>query len=268
MPTVTINGITFEVLDQGQGPVVLFIHGFPLNHAMWRPQIEALGEDYRIIAPDLRGFGGSSYTAGTVTMRQFADDLLGVLDQLWITDPITLCGLSMGGYIAFQFVENYPERLNGLILCDTKASPDSEDAAKNRHKLAESVLKKGAEVVAQTMPEKLFAKETLKNRTEIVDECKQMMLAAHPEGIAAALRGMAERPDMSTLLPKINLPTLVIVGEEDQITTLEEMSQMAGIISKSTFLKVPNAGHMAPLEQPEPVNQSIKTFLQTQIKGT
>lgn len=261
MPKVPVSGATLEVLDQGQGQAILFIHGFPLSHKMWSRQIEAFQDEYRIIAPDLRGFGGSSSTKGTVTMRQFADDMLAVLDHLGLSEPVTLCGLSMGGYIVWPFVENHPERLNGLILCDTKASPDSEDAAANRHKLAESVLKHGAGVVAQAMPEKLFAKDTLKHRTDIVEECKRMMLAAAPEGIAAALRGMAERPDMSALLPKINLPTLVIVGEEDQITTGDEMSRMASAIQGATFLKVPRAGHMAPLEQPDPVNQAIKNFL-------
>ena len=261
MPKLTVNGATLNVLDEGKGPVVLFVHGFPLNHKMWAPQIEALRDKYRVIAPDLRGFGESSVSPGTVTMRQFADDLAGVLDELGIKEPITFCGLSMGGYIAWQFVENYPKRLKALILCDTKASPDNEEAAQNRHKLAESVLKNGAEVVAQAMPEKLFAKQTLEENKAIVDQCKQMMLETDPEGIAAALRGMAERPDMSALLPSIELPTLIIVGEEDQITTVEEMSKMAEAIPQATFLKVETAGHMAPLEEPEIVNPAIKEFL-------
>lgn len=261
MPKLAVNGAMLNVLDQGQGPVVLFVHGFPLNHKMWAPQIEALSNKYRVIAPDLRGFGESSVSPGTVTMRQFADDLAGVLDELGIREPITFCGLSMGGYIAWHFVENYPKRLNGLILCDTKASPDNEEAAQNRHKLAGSVLKHGAGVVAQAMPEKLFAKQTLEENKAIVDQCKQMMLEADPEGIAAALRGMAERPDMSALLPKIDVPTLFIVGEEDQITTVAEMSNMAFAMSEMRFVKVGFAGHMAPLEQPKAVNRVIKEFL-------
>jgi pimeloyl-ACP methyl ester carboxylesterase len=261
MPALSINGATLEVLDQGQGPVILLVHGFPLSHAMWSPQIEALSSEYRVIAPDLRGFGKSTFTPGTVTMRQFADDLILMLDLLGISEPVTLCGLSMGGYIAWQFAENYPDRLQALILCDTKASADSEEAKGNRHKLAASVFKHGAGVVAQAMPEKLFAKETFTQQPQIVEQCKGMMLAAHPEGIAAALRGMAERPDVSGLLPRISVPTLVIVGEQDQITTEKEMSQMAALIPLASFLKIPQAGHMAPLEQPEPVNVAILQFL-------
>ncbi len=267
MPSIKIDGATLHVLDQGQGPVVLFVHGFPLSHAMWSPQIAALESEYRIVAPDLRGFGQSTVTPGTISMRQFADDLAGVLDELGIHEPVTLCGLSMGGYIAWQFAEKYPARLNGLILCDTKATADSEDAVENRHKLALSVLKHGAGVVAQAMPEKLFARQTLDRQLPIVEECKQMMLAAHPEGIAAALRGMAERPDVSALLPQIQVPVLVIVGEEDQITTAEEMAQMAKAIPRCRFLEVGQAGHMSTMENPEPVNAAIKTFLQDLAGG-
>lgn len=261
MQTLNINGADLKVLDRGQGPVVMLVHGFPLTHAMWQPQIEALASDYRIIAPDLRGFGESSVTPGTVTMRQFADDLAGVLDALGITEPVTYCGLSMGGYIGWQFVQNFPERLKSLICCDTKATADSEEAIQKRHKLAASVLKHGVGVLAQAMPEKLFAKATLDQQGPVVEQCKRMMLSAHPEGAAAALRGMAERPDCSSLLSTIQVPTLIIVGEDDQITTVEEMREMASVIPQSQFLEVANAGHMAPLEQPGPVNEALKAFL-------
>ena len=261
MPKVKIPGAELNVLDQGQGPVVLFVHGFPLTHAMWAPQIEALSDSYRILAPDLRGFGESPAMAGTVSMRQFADDLAHLLDALKIEEPITFCGLSMGGYIGWQFVQHHPNRLRGLICCDTKASADSEEAVQNRHKLAGSVLKHGVGVLAQAMLEKLFAKETIENQPGIVETCKQMMLAADADGVAAALRGMAERPDMTSVLSEIDIPALVIVGEHDQITTVEEMREMASAIPNSRFLEVPNAGHMAPLEQPVIVNQTLKSFL-------
>lgn len=263
MPTTfNIPGASLNGLDRGQGPVILFVHGFPLTHAMWRPQIEALADSCRVIAPDLHGFGASTVTAGTISMRQFADDLAELLDALNITEPVTFCGLSMGGYIGWQFARHYPHRLRGLICCDTKASADSEEAIQNRHKLAESVLNHGSGVLAQAMPEKLFAKQTLEQQPGIVEQCKEMMLAADPEGVAAALRGMAERPDMSDLLPTIEVPTLVVVGEEDQITTVAEMREMAEAIPKSEFVEVPQAGHMAPLENPEPVNSAIKAFLE------
>jgi len=260
--TINVPGASLNVLDRGQGPVVLFVHGFPLTHAMWRPQIESLADSCRVLAPDLRGFGASTVTAGTVSMRQFAEDLAELLDALGITEPITFCGLSMGGYIGWQFARHYPQRLRGLICCDTKASADSEEAIQNRHKLAESVLNHGSGVLAQAMPEKLFAKQTREQQPDIVEQCKKMMVTADPEGVAAALRGMAERPNMSDLLPTIEVPTLVIVGEEDQITTVAEMREMAQAIPKSEFVKVPQAGHMAPLENPTLVNSAVKAFLE------
>ena len=161
MPTLNINGADLQVWDRGRGPAILFVHGFPLTHAMWEAQMADLEDSHRILAPDLRGFGESSMTPGTVSMEQFADDLAGIFDQLGVAEPVTLCGLSMGGYIAWQFVRKYPERLKALILCDTKASADSPEAVENRHKLAASVMKHGVGVVAQAMPEKLFAAQTL-----------------------------------------------------------------------------------------------------------
>lgn len=267
MPKIKIPGAELHVLDRGQGPVVLFVHGFPLTHEMWLPQIEGLSDSYRAIAPDLRGFGKSSASAGTVSMRQFADDLANLLDAMEINEPVTFCGLSMGGYIGWQFVRHHRHRLNGLICCDTKASADSAEAVENRHKLAESVLKHGVGVLAQAMPEKLFAKTTLENQPETVEASKRMMLAADPEGVAAALRGMAERPDMTSILAEIDFPTMLIVGKEDQITTAEEMREIATAIRGSEFGELPNAGHMAPFEQPADVNEMMKRFLADFVHG-
>lgn len=261
MPKITISNNELNVLDRGEGPVILLVHGFPLTHAMWEPQIEALADSHRVIAPDLRGFGDSATTSGTVTMRQFADDLAELLGAMGITEPVVFCGLSMGGYIGWQFVKHHSHRVRGLICCDTKATADSAEAVQNRHKLAESVLKNGNSVLTQAMPEKLFAKQTLEQQPGVVEACKRMMLAAHPEGVAAALRGMAERPDMTSLLSSIDVPSLVIVGEEDQITTVKEMKEMTGAMAEATFVEVASAGHMAPLEQPEPVNEAINVFL-------
>src|SRR5438094_4929210 len=132
---VAIPGSTLNVEEVGQGTPILFVHGFPLDHTMWRHQIADLSSDFRCIAPDLRGFGQSSVTAGTVTMEQFADDLAELLEALHVTEPIVFCGLSMGGYIAWQFARRHAPRLKGLILCDTRADPDAPEAAADRLKL-------------------------------------------------------------------------------------------------------------------------------------
>ncbi len=252
---------TLSVEDIGQGPPILFVHGFPLDHTMWRQQLAELSRDFRCIAPDLRGFGQSSVTAGTVTMGQFADDLAALLEALGITEPIVLCGLSMGGYIAWEFVRRHADRLRTLILCDTRAVPDTSEGAAGRLKLAEDVVRLGPELVANAMLPRLFAPKTTSRRPVWVDELRQTMLATNPEGIAAASRGMAQRCDARPLLPSIRIPSLVLVGEHDVISPPAEMRDIASAIPHSEFQIIPDAGHMAPLEQPAQTNAAICRFL-------
>lgn len=261
MAETDVHGGELIVFDRGEGHPVLFVHGFPLNHTMWQSQLDALGSNCRVIAPDLRGFGRSGVTPGTVTMRQFADDLNSLLDVLKITEPVTLCGLSMGGYIAWQFVEHYRPRLRSLILCDTRAAADTPEAAEARLELAESVLAEGPEPVAEAMLPKLFAESTLKSRPDVVEEVRKMIVSTEPAGITAALRGMAERPDSTGLLATLDLPALLLCGEQDRLTTPEEMRGMAETIPDAAFAEIPNAGHMAPMENPEAVNRAIREFL-------
>ena len=260
MPTIPLDDISLECLDQGTGPVLLLVHGFPLDHTMWRPQIEHFSASRRVLAPDLRGFGGSGVTRGTVTMQQFADDIAALLDALRI-DAVDFCGLSMGGYIAWQFLQRHRGLVRSLILCDTKAAADTPEGRETRIGLAEKVVQRGPEFIAQTMPDKLFSQHTRAQRPEIVADIQAVMRRTHPEGIAAAARGMAERPDVTPLLPSIDVPTLVVVGEEDAITTRDEMFGMSAAIPSAEFVSVADAGHMAPLEQPSVVNAAIETFL-------
>lgn len=256
-----VSGGELIVFDRGEGHSILFVHGFPLNHSMWLSQLEPLATGYRVIAPDLRGFGRSGVTPGTVTMQQFAADLDSLLDVLNIPEPVTLCGLSMGGYIAFQFVQQYRDRLQSLILCDTRAAADAPEAAQARLELAEAVLAEGPEPVVEAMLPKLFAESTVKDQPSVVEQVRNMIATTEPAGIAAALRGMAERPDSTGLLAMLDLPVLLLCGEEDRLTTPEVMRGMAEKIPDSTFAEIPNAGHMAPMENPEAVNRIIREFL-------
>ena len=160
MKKVTVNGVTLAVHDEGTGPPILFVHGFPLSHSMWRHQLEAFAGDHRVIAPDLRGFGESDVTEGTVTMEQHADDLVALLDELNVKEPVVLCGLSMGGYIAWQFQQKYPERLRALILCDTRTIADPPDGVENRKRLAKMVVENGSAAVASAMLPNLFSPVT------------------------------------------------------------------------------------------------------------
>ena len=261
MQKLTVQGEEFLVEVQGAGPPLLFVHGFPFDHSMWRAQLAEFARTHLVIAPDLRGFGQSTVTPGTVSMAQFADDLAGLLDSLHVAEPVTFCGLSMGGYIAWAFVERHLARLHSLILCDTRAVADTADAAAGRLKTADEVLSRGPEVLARAMLPKLVAAGTSQRAPELVEELRQTMLRAAPEGIAAALRGMAARPDRQALLPTIRVPTLVIVGEDDIISPAAEMRSLAEAIPGARFAEIPQAGHMAPLENPAAVNDALRSFL-------
>ena len=255
---VAIPGAMFNVEDVGQGTPILFVHGFPLDHTMWRHQIADLPSDFRCIAPDLRGFGQSTVSEGTVTMEQFADDLAALLDALHVTEPIVFCGHSMGGYIAWQFAHRHADRVKGLILCDTRAVPDTPEAAANRLKLADDVLQHGSELVANAMLPRLFVPSTEQTRPVLLDEIRQVIIATNRQGIAAASRGMAERADARPWLSSISVPSLVLVGEHDAISTAAEMRVLASMIPSARFDVVPNAGHMAPLENSISANVSIR----------
>lgn len=262
MISVRIDGLDLSAKSIGSGSPLVFVHGFPLNHSMWDAQIDAFDESHHVIAPDLRGFGQSGVTPGKVSMEQFADDLVALLDALQISEPIVLCGLSMGGYIAFQFVRKYSSRLRGLILCDTKPSPDTHEAAAGRRKTAEQVLNEGPGKLAESMLQRLFAPSTLAAQPDLVASVREMMLSTKPEGIAAALHGMADRPDSTPLLSAIRVPTLVICGSEDKITPPSEMRPMAERISGATYVEVDGSGHMSPMEDADTVNAAMRTFLE------
>lgn len=261
MSTVRCGDIELNVTDVGAGPPVLLVHGFPLDHTMWQGQIDALSRHYRVIAPDLRGFGRSGVTPGAVTMEQFADDLALLLDALGVTRPVALCGLSMGGYIAWQFQRKHSARLRQLVLCDTKAAADTPESARARGQTAAKVLAEGTGVLVDAMLPKLIGKATAERQPAVVAALRQSILAAPPEGVAAALRGMAVRPDVTSDLPGIRTPTLVIVGAEDAISPAAEMRAIAAALPQSEFAEVAGVGHMAPLEDPATVNAALLKFL-------
>ena len=259
--TIDVNGVHFRVADEGTGPVILFAHGFPLDHTMWKGQIEEFSKTHRVIAPDLRGFGGSDGTLYAISMERYADDLAELLEGLQAEGPITFCGLSMGGYIAWQFALRHPKWLARLILCDTRATADSPEAAANRLKMADIVTKEGPEPVAWAMMPKLFAPSTTQKNPGLAESVRRTVLATDPVAIASAHRGMAIRPDVSSLLPSLHVPALVIVGEQDVISPPAEMKAIAEALPRARFVQIPDAGHMAPMENPAAVNRAIRDFL-------
>jgi 3-oxoadipate enol-lactonase len=264
MPTISVGSASLNVLDQGRGSPLLLVHGFPLDSTMWREQVSELSKTFRVLVPDLRGFGQSSPVSGddaVVTMAHFADDLAAMLSAMGIAGPVALCGLSMGGYVAFQFAARHADKLGRLILCDTKAAADTKEAGENRHKLAAKVLSEGSQAAADAMLPKLFSKRAIEAQAPYVEEMRQVILRTQPRTIAAALRGMAAREDFTAQLETIDVPTLVLCGAEDVITPPAEMRPIAAAIGGAEYCEVPAAGHMSPLEDPRTVNQAIRKFL-------
>ncbi|MGL6194612.1 MAG: alpha/beta fold hydrolase [Thermoguttaceae bacterium] len=240
---------------------IIFVHGFPLDHRMWLPCFPLLlekfkenGTEARLIAPDMRGFGKSSVSPGTCRIDQFADDLAAFCDAVGISKPITLCGLSMGGYIAMEFARRHFQKLESLVLCDTKAVPDPPEGAQNRLKTAAALEENGQEFLTKLvdgMIPKLFSEKSLQFQPELVSEVTNQMLAQPPLGLAAAARGMASRADSKKLLETIDLPITVICGEDDAISPLGEMHEIAQNAKNGRFASISAAGHLAPLENPK-----------------
>ncbi|MFG0336108.1 MAG: alpha/beta fold hydrolase [Maioricimonas sp. JB049] len=261
MSVVRANGIDQHVLVQGEGPAILFVHGFPLDHTMWRWQYGRFTRSHRVIAPDLRGFGKTPPGETPASMELYADDLAALLDELNIAEPVVLCGLSMGGYIAWQFIRRHGHRLAGLVLCDTRAVADTPDGKTAREQLAEHVIASGTATLAESMLEKLFSEATREKQPQLLEETKRIILKTSPEGVAAAARAMASRPDMTELLPAIDVPTLVVVGSDDKLSPPAEMRQLAAAIPAADFVEIEGAGHMTPLEAPAKFNVAMQRFL-------
>lgn len=261
MPSIELDDLTIAYTDKGSGRPVVLLHGFPLNRSMWRFQIDHLSKSHRVIAPDLRGHGESSVTEGTVTMQTMASDVAGLLSKLDVDEPVILCGLSMGGYVAWEFWRHHQQRLSALVLCDTRAVADTEEVARARQMMAAQVVHAGATMAADSMVPKVLGQVSLDSRTSIVENVRSMILETAPAGIAATQRGMAQRIDMTPYLKEVDVPALVICGTDDAISPPEEMQRIADAMPRSTYAEIEDAGHLAPLENPEPVNTVIEEFL-------
>lgn len=259
---IKLSDFTIAYEDTGRGLPLLLIHGFPFNHRMWHPQIEALSGSARVIAPDLRGHGESTPVPGPYSMDQLAGDLAELLDTLNVKQPIVLCGLSMGGYISFAFYRRFPGRVAGLILAATRAKPDTQEGKANRDKTAEKTRKEGVRSVADSMIEKLFAPQTLRQNPDLVEQVRTMMAGTSEEGMIGALMGMKERPDSTPTLEEIQPPALIIHGRDDQIVPLEEAEAMQSTMRDAKLVVVPDAGHLVNMEQPEAFNHAVRRYLE------
>jgi 3-oxoadipate enol-lactonase len=239
--------------------VVLF-HAFPLNGRMFEPQMEALSAGRRVVAPDYPGFGRSPRTPAQPDVRYYAEAVRRLLDRLGI-EQVVLGGVSMGGYVAFGCLRLFPEKMSGLILADTRPEPDSEEMRANRKNMARRVAEEGVEVLIELQMERLLARDTLENDAAVVEKVRAMILESTPNGVVAALGAMRDRPDSTSLLAEIDVPTLVIGGEEDEISSPEVMGAMAEKIPNSRHVTLARAGHLSNLEAPEGFNSALKEFL-------
>jgi pimeloyl-ACP methyl ester carboxylesterase len=244
----------------GRGQPVVLLHGFPLDRTMWEAQGEALAPRFRVIAPDLRGFGKSKAPPGPVSMEQLADDVAALLDRLKIRKA-AIVGLSMGGYVAFAFARKHAARATAFAFCDTKAAADTPEARKGRAEMMALVADQGTAPIAERMIPRLLAPETLRQRPEVADRLRRMILRAPVEGVRGALQGMADRPDSTPVLSTLAVPTLFIVGAHDALSPPDEAGGMCARVPNGRLAVIPDAGHMAPMENAEAVNAALADFL-------
>ena len=245
---------------QGNGPNVVLLHPFPADHEFWLPVIPALESRYRLILPDLRGHGESGIGQGPAVMAHHAADIARVMDAAGVGKAAFIV-CSIGGYIVFEFLRRFRSRVSALALCDTRAQPDSAEARANRLQAAESVLEQGTEPFLQSLIFKLLGATTVSARPDLVEGALRMMRKMSPEDISLVLRGMAERADSVPDLKHINLPTLIVIGEEDTLSTAADGELMRQNIPGSRLNVIPKAGHYAPWERPEAVAPLLRQFL-------
>jgi pimeloyl-ACP methyl ester carboxylesterase len=250
--------IFYEVM--GDGPSVLLLHPFPANRGVWLPVAEMLAARYRLILPDLRGHGESGVGDGPATMEKHAADVVRVMDDAGVRKAV-FAGESIGGYILFEFWRRMRERVSALVLCNTKAGADNEEARANRLRSAEDVEKRGVEPFVETMIPKLLGETIRTTRPDVVERARGMMMKMTPTGVAAVQRGMATRPDSVATLATIDVPTLLITGDEDVLTGVGEAELMQRHIAGSTLKVIPRAGHYAVFERHEEAGRMVRQFL-------
>jgi 3-oxoadipate enol-lactonase len=250
--------IFYEI--RGDGPPVVLLHPFPCDHEFWYPVAAALESRYRLILPDLRGHGDSEIGEGPALMAKHASDIARVLDAAGIGQA-AFVGCSIGGYILFEFWRRFRARVAALALCDTRPQADTTEARANRLKGADSVLEQGTGPFIESMIPKLMGRTTVSSRPDLVDGARAMMRKMSAENVSLVQRGMAERPDSVADLKTINIPTLILIGEEDVLSTVADGELMRQHIAGSELKVIPKAGHYSPWEQPGAVGTVLRQFL-------
>jgi 3-oxoadipate enol-lactonase len=260
MSKIVIRGIEIGYDEAGSGTPVVLLHGFPFNRSMWSEQIEVLTSRHHVLAPDLRGHGETTVTTEPATMEEMAHDVAALMEKLEIRRA-AICGLSMGGYVAMALYRMFPLRARALILADTRAGADTEEAKANREAQAEKALQQGMAGIADAMLPKLLSPKTVARNPAVVARVREMILKTNQEGAAAALRGMARRRDQTGFLSRVICPALIAVGREDMIAPLPEAQLMHREIGGSRLEVIEDAGHVSNIEQPESFNRVLTKFL-------
>jgi len=254
---ITTDQLKLHVELNGKGLPLLCIHGFPLSGELWAPLRDSLSDRYQLIIPDLRGHGQSGVSE-TVTMSDFADDLNAMLVAIDINRPVVVIGLSMGGYVAFEFYRRYRKRVQALVLVDTRANADTEDVLKGRREMSKRVMQEGSTIVADAMIEKLFAPDATE---ALKKKWHKIMAATDPKGVTAALGAMGARQESFSTLRESDVPALIVVGEKDVITPVDSAKKMHETARDSHLEIIPGAGHMVPVEAPDAFAKILEKFL-------
>ncbi len=245
---------------EGKGQPVLLIHAFPLSSRMWEAEIETLSRNYQVIIPDLPGFGRSPRQKEP-SIPEMARETAALLDHLGVKEPVFIGGLSMGGYVAFEFLRQFPKRVSALGLFSTRAAADTPEGREKRMKAVESIKAEGLEVFSRTVIPNLLGRSTIARKNDVTGKVREMLLSNKREGIMDGLKGMAGRNDSTDLLPKITCPVLIIAGDEDTFIPVSEAEAMHKKIPQSEYHVISGAGHLVNLEQPAAFGPFLENFL-------
>ena len=261
-----IGSRTIAYLDSAPGDgkrrTIVLLHAFPIGANLWEPQMRSIPAGWRLIAPDLRGFGGSTEldSVSALSMSDYAEDVAALMDELGVKRAV-VGGASMGGYAVFAFLQSAGHRVDAVILANTRAGADSPEARANRRNMLALVDREGPSGVARDMMPRLLGTTTQEINPEIEAFVRRLIKQQSPVAIRTAIQRMMHRPDSTPLLANIKVPTLVITGDEDALIPVDESRAMAKAVPGATLVIVPRAGHLANLEQPEAFNRALHEFL-------
>ncbi len=255
-----INGLSVFVEGNSKNKAIIFVHGFPYDHTMWKAQIDELSEKYFCVTYDIRGLGESPVDDGQYTMESFVDDLESIMTELKLEKPI-LCGLSMGGYISLRALERMEEKFSAVILCDTRSESDNNEGKLKRAAAIKRINKEGLAPFAKDFITNCFGDDYKQNHKSEFENQIAKSSSFNPVGVKGSLLAMLGRNDTTEYLSKIKIPALVICGENDALTPTSVMKAMAEKINGAKFVVIKNSGHMSPIENPEEVNKALRDFL-------